>query len=695
MKKLLTVFLVLVFIAALCVSASADTSYDRLLLNDKKVNGKNVMASYVTIDEGDHLYLLGWAVNKQTESRLKEAFYTVDGKEYKCADNYRDRKDVANSLGLDPSLGVHAGIGKDDDACELLGIDKLKAGEYDIVIKARYEDGTTEDLVGASFTLRINGKETVDETEFKISDTRLANMKLIAYKDGCSYAFYGLAKFDLDKPFNRGDAPDYSVFTKYYGCKLSDLEKKTDTVYDENTGVTLYGDGTINLNDEAISKYAARFALYEDAVYGKGNRDYSDFAGTRPEKYKASEYEDRLVGVAYSTWMYKGDSRFSSSWERPLIGNYTTLDCEWALDAHAELLYDANVDFVLVDWSNNVDYDFYSKKDYRGGRARNDFETIEMGTTQMFERWSQLEKTPKIAVFIGCPGDGDAIDDGRLQKKADQVYREYIENEKYKDLYQTYLGKPLLVVYLGTPALAQTRLAKLWNDDRFTVRFLTGYIGQQSMYNKKTRAATQPIWSWEEREQQCYAVNGDVVECMTVQSAWRSQNREGQDGYIPAGERKDGETFLKMWARALEFGPQIVLCPTWNEYSKGEQPTKEINKDLEPSKESGTFYYDILKEQIKLFKNLKTDTVEPADETTDTVTEPAEETTEKTTETVKETEKETDKEAETEETKKEEKQNVLMPVLYTAAAVVLAAAIAVGAFIFHRKKSEKMKKKGK
>ncbi|MBP5208946.1 MAG: hypothetical protein J6330_10885, partial [Clostridia bacterium] len=84
MKKIISLLLCVLFTAALCVSAAADTSYDRLLLNDKKVNGNNVMASYVTINEGDHLYLLGWAVNEQAESKLKEAFYTVDGKEYKC-----------------------------------------------------------------------------------------------------------------------------------------------------------------------------------------------------------------------------------------------------------------------------------------------------------------------------------------------------------------------------------------------------------------------------------------------------------------------------------------------------------------------------------------------------------------------------------------------------------------------------------
>ncbi len=681
MKKITSVFIALLFVAVLCVSAAADTSFDRLLLNDNKVNGKNVMGSYVEINEGDHLYILGWAVNKATGSRLKEAVYTVNGKEYKCADNYRDRKDVANALGIDPELGIHAGIGKDDDACELLGIDGLKAGEYNVAIKVKYEDGTEEQLVNAQFTLKVNSED--EEVEFTYKE--LSAMNLIAYKTGANYAFYGLAKFDLQGPFEENGEPDYSVFTKYYNFDIEKLKENSVKRTDTETGVTVYGKTADDLSDDVMKKYAERFSLYEDVVYGSENRDYSEFAGALPDKYKPAPYEDRLVGVAYSTWMYK-TSRFTNSWETPLLGKYTSLDSPETLKAHAELLYDADVDFVLVDWSNNVDYDFYNKKDYRGGRARNDFETIEMGTTQMFESWSKLEHTPKIAVFIGCPNDESAIKDGRLQKKADQVYREYIEKEEYKDLYQTYLGKPLLVVYLGTPALAQSRLAKLWNDDRFTVRFLTGYIGQQSMYNNKTRAATQPIWSWEERGQQCYAVNGDVVECMTVQSAWRSQDSPGDRNYIEPGLRNYGDTFLKMWARAKAFGPQIVLCPTWNEYSKGEQPTPEINKDLEPTIESGTLYYDILKEQIKLFKNKAESTPEETQE--ETVTEEITET-EKQTETAPE-ESETEK-----QTEEEKKTGNLKPFLLTAAAVVLAAAIAVGSFIWHRKKSEKRRGKNK
>ena len=38
---------------------------------------------------------------------------------------------------------------------------------------------------------------------------------------------------------------------------------------------------------------------------------------------------------------------------------------------------------------------------------------------------------------------------------------------------------------------------------------------------------------------------------------------------------------------------------------RGEQPSSEISKDIEPSKEHGRLYLDLLKEQIALFKGGK------------------------------------------------------------------------------------------
>ena len=46
----------------------------------------------------------------------------------------------------------------------------------------------------------------------------------------------------------------------------------------------------------------------------------------------------------------------------------------------------------------------------------------------------------------------------------------------------------------------------------------------------------------------------------------------------------------------------MVLLISWNEWTTGEQLSMEISKDREPSKTLGTFYYDLMKEQIALFK---------------------------------------------------------------------------------------------
>ena len=516
---------------------------------------------------------------------------------------------------------------------------------------------------------------------------KLGGKMMIAYCDGKDYAFYGLGKFDLDKPYNHGDKPDYTVFTKYYNFDIAKIEKNTKEFYDESSGITVYGKENEELSAETCRLYAARFALYEDVVYGSEKYDFSDFAGTRPESFVSADYKDRLVGLAYSTWMYKGNP-YPNCWETPYIGKYTSLDSPDTLRAHAELMYDAGVDFIFVDWSNNVDYDFYNKKDYRNGIKRNDFETIESATTQLFESWSKIENTPNIAVFIGCPGDEGAVRDGRLQKKADQVYREYLENEEFAKKYQLFDGKPLLLVYLGTPAFTGGgNPARTWTDDRFTVRFVTGFMGQQGLYNQKTRACKLPIWSWEEREQQVYTINGKNIECMTVHCAHRSQSDPGEPDYIPSAGRDWGMTFLKSWARAKEFGLQVVLLTTWNEYSKGEQPTSEINKDLEPTVQSGTLYYDIMKEQIKLFKNLG---AEPEVQETEPVTETsAEPVTEKQTEPVQTEKQETKETEKTPETEKTEKNGEGLNIGLVLGIIAAAAAVSAVCTLLILKKRKK------
>jgi len=64
----------------------------------------------------------------------------------------------------------------------------------------------------------------------------------------------------------------------------------------------------------------------------------------------------------------------------------------------------------------------------------------------------------------------------------------------------------------------------------------------------------------------------------------------------------NGETFKRQWARARAVGVRIVLVVSFNEWTVGEQPSLEISKDVEPSAALGTFYLDLLREEIRAFK---------------------------------------------------------------------------------------------
>ena len=167
---------------------------------------------------------------------------------------------------------------------------------------------------------------------------------------------------------------------------------------------------------------------------------------------------------------------------------------------------------------------------------------------------------------------------------------------------EQYLGNPLLVVYVNTPSPFQTG-APAWNDDRFTVRWMTGYVTEQSALRTADRVSRSGYWSWEDRGPQTFSVWDNLPEAMVVTAATRAQGKPGGgSGYIAPAGREDGKTFLRSWARARAIGPHFATVVSWNEWHCGEQPTAEISKDVEPSAEFGTKYLDLLKQQIALFK---------------------------------------------------------------------------------------------
>lgn len=305
-------------------------------------------------------------------------------------------------------------------------------------------------------------------------------------------------------------------------------------------------------------------------------------------KYPRVPPAERRVGLAYTTW--HRTLPWPNVWGEPALGYYASWDRR-VIRRHAAWLYDAGVDFVWIDWSNNVNY----TPNVTQGRP--DFDGIEGSTYVMFEEWAALEHAPGICIFLGCPGEPEAATDGRLQAKADQVHDLYIGDPRFRKLWPDYLGKPLLLVYAGTPTPWQTGPGP-WDDERFTVRWVTGYVSEQGALRTQDRIS-HDYWSWEDRGPATFTVHDGRPEAMTVTASWREQ---APPNYVPARGRMGGQTFREAWERARVIGPRFAMVVSWNEWVLGEQISAEAGKDLEPSKLHGDLYLRILKEEIAKFK---------------------------------------------------------------------------------------------
>ncbi|PQV64338.1 hypothetical protein B1R32_10519 [Abditibacterium utsteinense] len=306
---------------------------------------------------------------------------------------------------------------------------------------------------------------------------------------------------------------------------------------------------------------------------------------------------ERTVGIAYTTWHQ--NSSWGNVWGTPSLGFYES-DNRAVIRQHASWLADAGVDFLWVDWSNNINYS------YDPNRKRPDFDMIEGSTFALFDELAKMRaeghKTPQISIFPGVTLVPEAAEDGRLQRKADQIWDQFVANPSYRPLVQMDGGKPLMVVYVNTPSPFPDGVPA-WDDARFAVRWMTGYVTEQSNLRTPDLISKFGYWSWEDRGPQTFPIVNGQPEAMVITAATRAQDEGSELSFIPAAGRENGATFRKAWARAREIGPKYAMVVSWNEWHRGEQPSPEISKDIEPSQEFGDFYLKLMKEEIAAFKS--------------------------------------------------------------------------------------------
>jgi hypothetical protein len=256
--------------------------------------------------------------------------------------------------------------------------------------------------------------------------------------------------------------------------------------------------------------------------------------------------ETRQVGMAYAAW--HDQIPWGKTWDVPQLGQYLSTDRN-VIRQHAAWLSDANVDFIYIDWSNNLNTGIGDNQ----GQHRQWF--IESATKAIVEEYAKLRRHPQIVIMIGFPGDKAGLTDGRLRRKADQVWNEFAGNAIYESIYLHYFHHPLLLVYTGTPSPFSEGLPP-WSDPRFTVRYMTGFVSQQPRLLAPESVSRYGYWSWEDRGIPTVAAYQGNAEAINVVAAWRET--------LPIMCPQEGDATVKLIAMdgpGLEKSARVLRLP--------------------------------------------------------------------------------------------------------------------------------------
>ncbi len=207
------------------------------------------------------------------------------------------------------------------------------------------------------------------------------------------------------------------------------------------------------------------------AVPGANGRDRTARTAARTPDRAVRARRHTKVGIGYQTWFMPGVSQWGTPEAKPLLGTYNSLD-EKVIEKHAEWLTWAGVDYLLLDWSNNLG----------GNWTNNTAAQIIKGTDALLAVYAKLRRRPQVTLLLGM--DGGKAGTEHFLAQIEEVKKRIAQ---YPDLWLRHEGKPLLNIYTG----ASLNLPPDWNDDFFTLRWQGAF--REIVLNPGGQ------WSWKDR----------------------------------------------------------------------------------------------------------------------------------------------------------------------------------------------------
>lgn len=259
--------------------------------------------------------------------------------------------------------------------------------------------------------------------------------------------------------------------------------------------------------------------------------------------------EKKLIGMQWEEWFTPSNCNWSTAPAVPVMGFYSSYNPDVARQ-HLIWFIESGIDYILVDWSNNI---WFSKswKDIGKGTYELDATTTIM-MDELVKMHNEGYQVPKMTFLIGVSHirpEGPTAVNEQLQ----YIWEHYVSNPKFDGLWQYLDGKPLIqILDLGASYVRE----KLKLDDRFAIRF----TGSQQDTQKQNELG---FWTWMDRVPVPTPPAGKT-ESLTVNAGsfglggWKAADARGHRG---------GATLVEDWQLAMKYRPRFLAIHQFNEFA--------------------------------------------------------------------------------------------------------------------------------